>query len=95
MKFIALIEYDADQKKVDAVFPQHREYLRELLGDGRLVAAGPFTEHKGAVYVYEAESREQAEEWVKGDPFGAAGIVVKWQIHPLLYWSAKEMVGSK
>jgi uncharacterized protein YciI len=54
-----------------------------------LLAAGPFTDNAGALNVYEAETLEQVDKRLRGDPFHAAGVMVKWHIQPLTDWSAK------
>jgi uncharacterized protein len=82
VKFAAVIEYIQDKDKVETVRPQHRQYLRDLLAKGRLFATGPFEDGYGALIVYEAETMEQAESFVSGDPFHAAGVFVKWEIRP-------------
>jgi len=82
MKFAAVIDYSRDQAKIDQVRPTHRQYLRSLLDTGKLFASGPFTDDSGALIIYEAATLEDAEEILKGDPFHAAGIFLKWQIKP-------------
>lgn len=82
MKWAAVIEYIRDPVKVNEVRPLHRAYLTSLLESGKLVCAGPFTDDFGALIVYEAETRESAEELICGDPFHANGIFVKWDVHP-------------
>ena len=84
MKFAAVIEYTPDAAKASELRPTHRQYLRELLGRGQLVAAGPFGDGSGALIVYEAASAEEAEGLLRGDPFHAAGVFVRWQLRP---WS--------
>jgi hypothetical protein len=59
-----------------------------------LFAAGPFTDDSGALWIYEAETLDQAENRIEDDPYHAAGVILKWQIHPLAYWSAKEHKGK-
>ena len=82
MKFAAIIEYLQDKAKVDAIRPVHRQYLTGLLQEGKLAATGPFTDDSGALIVYEADTAEQAEKLLKGDPFHAAGVFVSWKIRP-------------
>ena len=93
MKFALIIEY-GERDMVKAVASAHRTYLRGLLEGGQLFAAGPLTEDGGALWVLEAETPEQAEEIVRGDPSHAAGAFVKRQVHPLAYWSAKACKGT-
>jgi uncharacterized protein len=82
MKWAALIKYIPDTVKVGEVRPTHRVYLTSLLDSGRLVCAGPLTDDYGALIVYEADSKEAAEELIRQDPFHTNGIFVSWQLHP-------------
>jgi uncharacterized protein len=89
MKFAAFIEDNRDEEQIKATFTAHRQYLRTFLESGQLLAAGPFTDNGGALNIDEAESLDQVEGWLRGDPFHAAGVTVKWRIPPLAYWSPK------
>ncbi len=82
MKFAAFIDYKQDKETIDRVRPTHRQYLRSLLDAGKLFASGPFTDDSGALIIYEADTPEEAETILHGDPFHAAGIFVKWKIMP-------------
>ena len=82
MKFAAIIEYITDQQKIESIRPTHREYLRSLIAKGQLAISGPFTDTPGALIVYEANSAEEAEAILKGDPFHAGGVFVRWTIRP-------------
>ena len=82
MKFAAIIEYIQDLEKVQGLRPVHRQYLTTLKADGRLVLAGPFTDNSGALIVYEAASREDAEAILRGDPFHENGVFVSWVLRP-------------
>ncbi len=94
MKFAAIIEYGEDKESIEAFGPAHRTYLRGLLASGRLVAAGPFADDAGALWVYEAETREAAEALLRDDPYTAAGVFATWRIRPMAYWSAKAHKGT-
>jgi uncharacterized protein YciI len=82
MKFAAMIEYVSDKDKIESIRPTHRVYLRSLLEKGKLAIAGPTLDGYGALIVYEADSAEEAEALIKGDPFHANGIFVKWVVRP-------------
>lgn len=82
MKFAAMIEYVSDKDKIESVRPTHRAYLRSLLEKGKLAISGPTLDGYGALIVYEADSAEEAETLLKGDPFHANGIFVTWTIRP-------------
>jgi uncharacterized protein YciI len=80
VKFAAIIEYTSDREKTEAVRPVHRQYLTMLKERGQLAVSGPFTDGPGALIVYEAATREEAEKLLQGDPFHANGIFVRWEI---------------
>ena len=82
MKFAAIIEYLKDTQKVGEIRPAHRQYLGGLLANGNLVAAGPFTDDSGALIIYEAKTREEAESFIQNDPFHLAGIFLNYQLRP-------------
>lgn len=82
MKFAAVIEYTPDKDKIAAVRPDHRRYLNRLYDEGRLLLAGPFEDDSGACLVYEADSLQQVEDWLRADPFAQQGVFVRWDIRP-------------
>ncbi len=82
MKYAAVIEYLQDQETVERLRPVHRQYLASLKANGQLAASGPFADGSGALIVYEAESAQAAEAILKGDPFHANGVFVRWQLRP-------------
>lgn len=82
MKFAAIIEYIQDKAKIAEVRPVHRQYLASLKEKGQIAATGPFTDDSGALIVYEAASKEEAEKLLQGDPFNQAGVFVKYVLRP-------------
>jgi uncharacterized protein YciI len=82
MKYAAVIEYTRDMDKVQSIRPVHRQYLTSLRERGQLAAAGPFTDHSGALIVYEAASAEEAEKLLQGDPFHQNGIFLTYVLRP-------------
>jgi uncharacterized protein YciI len=82
MKFAAIIEYSQDKAKVESLRPAHRQYLRTLTEKKQIAATGPFTDASGALISYEAPSKQEAEQLLKGDPFHANGIFLSWQLRP-------------
>jgi uncharacterized protein len=94
MKFAAIIEYGPDPDRVKCLHPAHRQYLRTFLESGQLRAAGPFAD-AGAFWVLDAETADAAEEIVRGDSYVAAGVILRWVVRPLAYWSAQEAKGAR
>lgn len=82
MKFAAVIEYLQDKAKVAEVRPAHRQYLTSLKEKGQLAASGPFLDDYGALIIYEAATKEEAEAYLKADPFNQAGVFVKYVLRP-------------
>jgi uncharacterized protein len=82
MKFAAVIEYIKDQSKIQSIRPSHRQYLTSLREQGKLAASGPFTDDSGALIIYEAGTREEAEKLLQGDPFFENGIFLHYHIRP-------------
>src|SRR5262249_52425713 len=80
MKFAATIEYLQDKARVERSRPAHRQYLLSLRDRGQLAASGPFTDGSGALIIYEAATREEAEKLMQGDPFHQNGIFVRWDL---------------
>jgi uncharacterized protein len=52
-----------------AVRPRHREFLQRLQEQGRLVAAGPWSDDSGALILLVAESVDEVEQWLAEDPY--------------------------
>ena len=52
--------------------PAHRERLAELAADGRLLAAGPWSDDTGALLVYVVDTREALDEILAADPYYSA-----------------------
>jgi len=82
MKWAAVIEYLQDPVVVQAHRPAHRAYLTSLIDTGKLACSGPFLDDYGALIVYEAETAEAAEALLRGDPFHAAGVFLRWTMRP-------------
>jgi uncharacterized protein len=49
--------------------PAHREYVARLESEGKLVAGGPFKDGKGALFIYNVDSLDEAEQIVEADPY--------------------------
>ncbi len=82
MKFAAVIEYIQDKDKIAQIRPVHREYLKSLLEKGQLAISGPFMDDSGALIVYEADTDDDAEALLQGDPFHQNGIFLSYEIRP-------------
>jgi uncharacterized protein len=81
MKFATVFRYENKDKIAD-VRPAHREYLAKLHSEGKLYAAGPFTDDSGSLIVYEAETEQEVRELIEADPFHEAEIFASCAIKP-------------
>lgn len=79
--FAVLYTYSTDAAALDAVRPQHREYLGSL---DELVASGPLvgTDPGRALLLFRGDSLGTVESLVRRDPFQAAGLVVEHEVLP-------------
>jgi len=82
MKYAAICKYTPDTSIIAKARPSHREYLTKLQEKGKLVISGPFSDDKGGLLVYEADSAEQVETMVREDPFAIHGVFASWEIRP-------------
>ncbi|MFC5605073.1 YciI family protein [Sporosarcina koreensis] len=46
----------------------HREYVREAVAKGILIAGGPFTDHTGGMIILEVDSLAEAQHFAENDP---------------------------
>lgn len=74
-KFAVILTYSDDNEKRQAVRPSHRDYLRGLVEQGRLLHAGPFADDSGSLIVYEATSADEVQAILNDDPFSKEGII--------------------
>jgi hypothetical protein len=85
MLFVAnltIIDAELNQK----VRPAHLDYLNGLYKEGKVVMAGPFTDKRGGMVIYRAESAEEAQRLAEADPVIAEGA----RTLELREWSALE-----
>ena len=80
----------ASTQETASLHQQHITYVTSLLESGKAMIAGPMTddgEIRG-VYIFRAQSAEEAKAWAEGDPAVAAGHLVA-EMHP--WWSEDVM----
>jgi uncharacterized protein YciI len=82
MTYAVTIDYSPDVSRIETHRPPHREYLRGLIEQGKLVIAGPFTDNRGGLIVYEAADEAEVEALIKADPFFQGGVFQTWKIRP-------------
>ena len=91
--FAVTYRYTDDVATRDNQRTQHRDYLRGLAVQGRLLVSGPYgpNDDAGALLLFSAESRSQVEALIRDDPFTVHGVIAEtgtaeWEpvIGPLL-----------
>jgi uncharacterized protein YciI len=82
MKFTAFVEYTHEPERIARTRPAHRDYLQDLLQQGRLVLAGPFADGSGALFIYDVPNEEEAAKLVANDPFAKASLFKKVVMKP-------------
>jgi uncharacterized protein len=82
MKYAAIAVYTPDASTIAKARPAHREYLTGLERRGKLVISGPFSDDRGALLVYEAETPAEVEKLISEDPFATQGVFISWEVRP-------------
>ena len=85
MKF-AIIGYDNPQGEAKRKLHRaaHLANLESLDRQGRVILAGPLTDKTGSLLVLEFETRKEAEDFVRHDPYMVYGVFERVEIHPFL-----------
>jgi uncharacterized protein YciI len=74
--FAVQYSYVDDPARVTEHRPAHRDFLRELLDQGVVLAAGAYTDGPaGALLVFRGDSEEQIAGILKDDPFQQLDLV--------------------
>lgn len=72
MLYVALLTIK-DAELNARVRPAHLAYLDRLHRENKVVMAGPFTDGKGGMVIYRADSYEEARRLAEADPVVAEG----------------------
>ena len=81
MKYVVFYDSADDvASKAPAHFPAHAARLEEFHARGTLLMVGTFADpqEQGSMAIF--ATREDAEEFVRGDPFVLNGVVRSWRI---------------
>lgn len=84
MALFVIIGWDApgSPEKRPGARPAHLEHWQPMEDGGRVLAAGPMTDFAGSLFLVEAESQDEAEALAAADPYLAAGVFARYEIHP-------------
>ena len=69
MAILTIVDAELNAK----VRPAHLDYINRLFKENKVVMAGPFTDGKGGMVIYRADSPEEARRLAEADPVVAEG----------------------
>ncbi len=72
--YVNYATYVSDLSHVERVKPAHRSYARTIKANGKLIMAGPFADDSGALFIYRAESKDEAMALMLADPYHTEGV---------------------
>jgi len=67
MLYVAMLPI-IDQERNTEVRPAHLAYINKLFQEGKVVMAGPFTDKRGGMVIYKADTLEEAQQLAEADP---------------------------
>ncbi|MPZ79952.1 MAG: hypothetical protein GEV28_05930 [Actinophytocola sp.] len=73
--------YVADRDKLAAARPRHREYLRRLADEGRVTAAGPWSDDSAGFAIYRVEDRTELDTLLDEDPYSTEAVAAARTVH--------------
>lgn len=81
MAWFVKIEKGIVNKKIfDQYIPAHRIYVRQLIAEGHQAKTGYWAELGGGMLIFQANSREEAEQIVSQDPL-IQNNCVEYELH--------------
>jgi uncharacterized protein YciI len=78
--FVAISTYLKPLEEVDALYPQHMEWLIRNYTAGRFLGSGPRVPRTGGVVIAREESLEAFQAVLADDPFVQHGVVERYEI---------------
>jgi uncharacterized protein YciI len=66
--------YVEDRDKLEASRPKHRAYLKELVEEGRVAAAGPWADDSAGFAIYQVADRAELDRLLAADPYTTGGV---------------------
>ena len=98
MSYFAIISHDAPGSVGPRLAHRDAHFAHIETIVEKIAVAGPIKDAAGAnigsLVVLKCETAEEAEAILKSDPYFAAGVWARWDIHPFLP-AAGEWIGGK
>ena len=73
-RFVVLLRFTDNERRLE-VRPAHREYLRSLHEQGKLLTAGPWADDTGALLIYQAADEAELDRIIADDPYTPENVV--------------------
>ena len=83
-KYVVILKDKISNDIEDGLNRRHVAHLKQTALEGHLFLCGPLIGHGGAMQIIEADSKEEAEEMIKKDPFVSEGFYQTYEIYLLL-----------
>ena len=83
-KYVVILKDKISNEIEPGLNKRHVEHLKKCAIDGHLFLCGPLLGHGGAMQIIFANSKEEAEEYIKQDPFVSEGFYRTYEIYHLL-----------
>lgn len=78
--YVVITSYQVERERIEAALPAHSEWVARSYAEGRILVSGRRHPPKGGLLVVRAESPEEVETWLAGDPLVRDGLVAS-EIH--------------
>lgn len=92
---IAILKYIRPLPEVDAMLPEHRQYLQKLFDQNKLLVCGRLNPRTGGVIIAKNIPRKEFEKILQNDPFTKVSEHTIIEFTPSLYDDIlKEMIGA-
>ena len=73
-RFVVLLRFIDNERRLQ-VRPAHREYLRALHEQCKLITAGPWSDDTGALLIYQAADEDELDRIIAADPYTPENVV--------------------
>jgi uncharacterized protein YciI len=81
-KFAVEYRYVEDVPKRHAVRPEHRDFLRGLAEQGKVLAAGAWTADDGGLLLFDVDDEAEMRKILDNDPYKAAEVIASTKVTP-------------
>jgi uncharacterized protein len=73
-RFVVQLRFIDNERRLQ-VRPAHRDYLRTLHEQGKLITAGPWADDSGALLIYQATDEDELDRIIAADPYTPENVV--------------------